>query len=48
MNLRSRINRIQQKSDGLTDEKVPVENKLGLVVAKKQSENTAYYLAKNT
>ena len=41
------INRIQQKSDGLTDEKVPVENQnLGLVVAKKQSENTAYYLAK--
>jgi phenylalanyl-tRNA synthetase beta chain len=41
------INRIQQKSDGLTDEKVPVENQnLGLVVAKKQSEDTAYYLAK--
>lgn len=41
------INKTQQKSDGLTDDKVPVEHQnLGLVVAKKQSKDTAYYLAK--
>lgn len=41
------INKAQQKSDGLTDEDVPVERQnLGLVVAKKSSDQTAYYLAK--
>lgn len=41
------INKTQQKSDGLTDDKVPVERQnLGLVVAKKQSKDTAYCLAK--
>lgn len=41
------INRLQQKSDGLTEDKVPVEHQnLGLVVAKNQSNDTAYYLAK--
>lgn len=41
------INKVQQKSDGLTDEKVPVERQnLGLVVAKKLSNQTAYFLAK--
>ncbi len=41
------INRVHQKDDGLTDEKVPVERqKLGLIVAKKQSREAAYYLAR--
>lgn len=41
------INKVQQKGDGMTDENVPVERQnLSLVVAKKSSAQTAYFLAK--
>ncbi len=41
------LNKVHPKKAGLTDEKVPVENyNLGLVVADKNSNQTAYYQAK--
>ena len=42
------LNQIAQKSDGLTDEKVPVmKNKLAFVLVRKNDENAAFYDAKN-